>query len=315
MSTLLVASTGGHLKELHNLHRRLVGIEGPFRWLTFDTPQSRSLLAGESVRFVPVVGDRDAAGALRSLRLASQVTRERDVKAVVSTGASIAVPYLMVGRMHRRRCLYIESAARIEGPSLSGRMLHSIPGIELYNQCTGWSTGRWRYGGSVYDAFCSARRVGPREIRSAVVALGTTAEEFPRLIRRLKRILPPMARVLWQTGTTDTEALDVPGKAMIPERELSAAMREADVVISHAGVGNSLAALEVGKYPVLVPRRLAFGELVDDHQVQIARELSERDLSLSVDADELTLNDLYYASEREVEMRTSDQMRGSFASA
>ena len=52
-------------------------------------------------------------------------------------------------------------------------------------------------------------------------------------------------------------------------------MREADVVVAHAGVGTALAALEVGKCPVLVPRRLAHGEHVDDHQVQIASELGE----------------------------------------
>ena len=32
---------------------------GPYRWATFDTPQSRSLLEGEEVEFVPFVGGRD----------------------------------------------------------------------------------------------------------------------------------------------------------------------------------------------------------------------------------------------------------------
>ena len=47
MSTLLVASSGGHLKELHQLRDRVRGVSGPFRWVTFDTPQSRSLLRDE----------------------------------------------------------------------------------------------------------------------------------------------------------------------------------------------------------------------------------------------------------------------------
>ena len=69
MTTLLVASTGGHLKQLHRLHRRLDGIEGPFRWATFDTPQSRSLLAGEDVDFVHFVGGRDPGNVLRNVPL------------------------------------------------------------------------------------------------------------------------------------------------------------------------------------------------------------------------------------------------------
>ena len=43
------------------LRDRLTGISGPFRWVTFDTPQSRSLLDGEEVEFVPFVGGRDPA--------------------------------------------------------------------------------------------------------------------------------------------------------------------------------------------------------------------------------------------------------------
>ena len=78
MSTLLVSSTGGHLKELHYLHRRLSGVEGPFRWVTFDTPQSRSLLDGEDVEFVPFVGGRDPLNVARNFVSARRILRDRD---------------------------------------------------------------------------------------------------------------------------------------------------------------------------------------------------------------------------------------------
>jgi UDP-N-acetylglucosamine--N-acetylmuramyl-(pentapeptide) pyrophosphoryl-undecaprenol N-acetylglucosamine transferase len=45
-----------------------------------------------------------------------------------------------------------------------------------------------------------------------------------------------------------------------------------------------------------VPRRLAHGEHVDDHQIQIAGELGARGLALSVEADELTLEHLRRAA-------------------
>ena len=69
LTTLLVASTGGHLKQLHQLYRRLDGVAGPLRWATFDTPQSRSLLEGEDVDFVHFVGGRDPANVARNLPL------------------------------------------------------------------------------------------------------------------------------------------------------------------------------------------------------------------------------------------------------
>ncbi len=126
-----------------------------------------------------------------------------------------------------------------------------------------------------------------------MVTLGTyRGYGFTRLMRRLQSILPPEAEVLWQTGDTDIGGLGIDGHCAIPERDLSEAMREADVVVAHAGVGAALAALEAGKCPVLVPRRHVLGEHVDDHQTQIATELGDRGLSVSVEADDLTLDDL-----------------------
>jgi UDP-N-acetylglucosamine--N-acetylmuramyl-(pentapeptide) pyrophosphoryl-undecaprenol N-acetylglucosamine transferase len=272
--------------------------------LTFDTPQSRSLLDGEAVDFVRFVGDRDAVNAVRSLGEARRIVREADVEAIVSTGASVAVPFFAMARAHGRHCCYVESAARIDGPSLTGRLLSGLPGVGLYTQYPSWAGGRWRYGGSVFDAFEGSPipHAGGARLDKIVVALGTTREGFPRIVRRLKRVLPPEADVLWQTGNTDPGDLGIPGHYMIPERELIEAMREADVVVSHAGVGNALAALEVGKCPVLVPRRLALGELVDDHQIQIARELVDRGLSVSVEADDLSYEDLLAASRKRVTM-------------
>jgi UDP-N-acetylglucosamine transferase subunit ALG13 len=77
-------------------------------------------------------------------------------------------------------------------------------------------------------------------------------------------------------------------------------MREADVVVAHAGVGTALAAFEVGKCPLLVPRRLALGEHVDDHQTEVAGELGGRGLALTIDADDLDYADLLAAAERTV---------------
>jgi UDP-N-acetylglucosamine--N-acetylmuramyl-(pentapeptide) pyrophosphoryl-undecaprenol N-acetylglucosamine transferase len=303
MSTLLVASTGGHLKELHHLHTRLAGVEGPFKWVTFDTPQSRSLLDGEAVEFVRFVGDRDVGNTVLSLSEARQIVRDSEVEAVVSTGAAVALPFIGLARARRLHCHYIESAARTDGPSLTGRMVSRIPGVRLSTQYRGWASSRWRYGGSVFDAFEAVEldEEAPAGLRRVVVSLGTTRQvEFRSLVHRLLEVLPAEADVLWQTGNTDTSDLGIAGHRVIPERDLMEAMAEADAVVSHAGVGTALAALEVGRCPVLVPRRPTRGELVDDHQLQIARELGERGLSVSVEADELTAADLLAAAGRRV---------------
>jgi UDP-N-acetylglucosamine--N-acetylmuramyl-(pentapeptide) pyrophosphoryl-undecaprenol N-acetylglucosamine transferase len=298
MSTLLVASTGGHLKELHYLHRRLADVSGPFRWATFDTPQSRSLLDRETVDFVPFVDSRDLVNVMRNVAAARHILGDSELDTVVSTGAAVALPFMALARARRLFCHYIESSTRADGPSITGRLLSGVPGVHLYAQYPDWARDRWSYSGSVFDSFqpSAPDRAALRRLGRVVVTLGTCHHGFSRLIRRLLEILPADAEVLWQTGNTDTSGLGISAHYEIPERDLMEAMREADVVVSHAGAGTAIAALEVGKCPVIVPRRVARGEQIDDHQTQIARELGDRGLSVSVEADELGYDDLLAAS-------------------
>lgn len=307
MTTLLVASTGGHLKQLHRLHRCLGGVAGPFHWATFDTPQSRSLLAGESVDYVPFVGGRDPLNIARNVPQARRILREREVGALVSTGSAVALPFFALARARRLDCHYIESAARIEGPSLTGRLISAIPGVHRYAQYRTWAGGRWGYGGSVFDAFEAGATPTSSavEIRRVVVTLGSyKGFGFRRLVERLIRILPAAAEVLWQTGETEVGDLPIEGRVAIPERELSEAMAAADAIVAHAGVGAALAACELGKCPILVPRRSARDEHIDDHQTQIAAELSARGIAISVDADELSPEHLLEAAAKRVGSRS-----------
>jgi UDP-N-acetylglucosamine--N-acetylmuramyl-(pentapeptide) pyrophosphoryl-undecaprenol N-acetylglucosamine transferase len=304
VTTLLVASTGGHLKQLHQLHRRLDGVSGPFRWATFDTPQSRSLLAGEEVDFVPFIGGRDPRGVGRNFAYARRILRDRGIETLVSTGSAVALPFFAVARAMRLRCHYIESAARSDGPSLTGKLVARLPGVNLYCQYPAWAGGRWSFRGSVFDAYEATgegvlRQIG--DLRKVVVTLGTfRGYGFPLLVQRLLELLPEGAEVLWQTGETDVSGFGIEGREAIPERELTAAMAAADLVVAHAGVGAALASLEAGKCPLLVPRRVARGEHVDDHQIQIARELSGRGVAIAAEADRLSVEDFCLAASRTV---------------
>ena len=51
---------------------------------------------------------------------------------------------------------------------------------------------------------------------------------------------------------------------------------QADVVVSHAGVGSIMCALRAGHTPVIFPRLKRYSETVDDHQVELAEALAER---------------------------------------
>jgi UDP-N-acetylglucosamine--N-acetylmuramyl-(pentapeptide) pyrophosphoryl-undecaprenol N-acetylglucosamine transferase len=302
--TLLVASAGGHLAQLHQLRPRLQGIGDPVTWVTFDTPQARSLLAGERVIWARYTAPRDLPAVLANGAVAARALARLRPAQVISTGSAIALSFLPLAQATGASSHYIESATRVDGPSATGRVLARVPGIHLYTQHAGWADGRWRHAGSVFDGY-QARPRRPRPIGKVVVALGTMRTYgFRRLLDRLVEVLPAGVDVLWQTGCTDVAGLPIRAREAVPAAELHRAMREADVVVTHAGTGSALAALEAGKLPILVPRTAALGEHVDDHQHQTAAELSARRLAIGVEVGTLGPVDFVRAASVQVERRT-----------
>jgi UDP-N-acetylglucosamine--N-acetylmuramyl-(pentapeptide) pyrophosphoryl-undecaprenol N-acetylglucosamine transferase len=291
MSTLLVCSVGGHLAELHGLLARIPQFDGERLWVTFDTPQSRSLLADESTLFVDRSGPRDLRTILTNTRTARRLLRPgHPFTAALSTGSGIALSFLPLAASRGVRCHYVESFTRSNGPSMTGRLLSGLPGVRLYSQHRSWTRGRWRYAGSMLDTFApdpdSAR--ASQKISRVVVTLGTMEDyEFPRLVERVHALMPTGAEILWQLGCTRVPGLPIEAHASLPEKDLRQAIAAADLVIAHAGSGSALTAMEAGQMPLLIPRRAARGENVDDHQVQLAAELTSRGLAVVREVEEL----------------------------
>ncbi|MCZ7627691.1 MAG: hypothetical protein M5U19_00645 [Microthrixaceae bacterium] len=282
-----------------NLRDRLPFELGKVIWFTAETAQSRSMLNGESVLFAVPAPPRDWRSAVANARLADAACRRLRFDAAISTGASMALSSLPVARTHGVDSYYIESAARVEGPSMTGRMLAAFPGVRTYCQYRSWSDRTWRFTGSVFDGFEPGPVVPDAVVRTAVVTLGTQpGYSFNRLVTRLHQVLPDHVDVLWQTGATNTETYGIEGRFSVPSAELDAAMSHADVVVAHAGVGSALSAIIAGRHPVLVARRSDFGEHVDDHQIQIAQELADRGLATACTPEELDISLLEDAARR-----------------
>ena len=299
MTVLLVAATGGHLAQLNDLAPRIPGVDENAVWVTFDNPQSRSMLRDRPHVFVPYTDSRDAGTALRNVPIAAGIIRQIKPSLVVSTGNAIAVSFLPAARLAGIPAAYIESAARAEGPSLTGRIMRRVPGVQLFSQYEDWATPPWNYAGSIFDKFAAAERKERATIRRVFVTLGTITYGFRRLVERLLEILPPGCEVIWQVGSTDVSGLGIESQKNIPSDAHREEMRRADLVIAHGGIGSALAALEAGKCPVLVPRESRHGEHVDDHQ----RQLDGLGLATGRSVPRLTAEDLELAARQVVMQR------------
>jgi UDP-N-acetylglucosamine:LPS N-acetylglucosamine transferase len=62
----------------------------------------------------------------RNTRLAWLLVRRTRPRVVLTTGAATAVPFAWVGRLFGAKVVYVESITRIDGPSLSCRLIAPV---------------------------------------------------------------------------------------------------------------------------------------------------------------------------------------------
>jgi len=108
-----------------------------------------------------------------------------------------------------------------------------------------------------------------------------TCEPFERLMCAVET-LDLRERVIVQRGLSRTSPRGAETTDFLPYPRLVELVREARVVVTHAGVGTVLTALLNGVKPVVVPRLRECGEAVDDHQLELADRLRQLGLVTAV---------------------------------
>ncbi|MDY0910377.1 glycosyltransferase [Microbacterium sp. CFBP9034] len=285
---LLAASTGGHIAQLSRLAPGL-GADDDSLWISFDAPQTRSLLAGRRTLMVPYIRPRDWRSTAEAFRLINAALASERFDAAVSTGAALALAALPAARMRGIPTLYIESVSRVQGPSLSGRALYALRTTEMRTQHPGWAHGRWGVHPSVLETFDSEPRgTAPVQPLKIFVTLGTIeGYRFDSLVDAVLATGLAGPDTTWQLGYTRRD--DLPGRVVqqMDAQDFEMTAREADLVVTHAGVGTILGLLEMGVYPVAAVRRSARSEHVDDHQEQIAALLRQIGIGSALEVEDL----------------------------
>jgi UDP-N-acetylglucosamine:LPS N-acetylglucosamine transferase len=121
--------------------------------VTFDKSDARSLLRGEDVVFAHGPTNRSFKNLLRNLALAWRIVRRVRPRVLLTTGAGVAVPFAWMARLHGATVIYVESLARIEGPSLSYRLIAPVATRRYvqWPELAGRLRGA-RFAGSVFPA-------------------------------------------------------------------------------------------------------------------------------------------------------------------
>ena len=81
-------------------------------------------------------------------------------------------------------------------------------------------------------------------------------------------------KVLIQSGNNpDFQALHCQQQSFLSADQFVETIKDASIVISHAGAGTLIHSLRAGKTPVVIPRRKEYGEHVDNHQCELLEAL------------------------------------------
>lgn len=102
---------------------------------------------------------------------------------------------------------------------------------------------------------------------------------FDRLIKEMDRIAEKIDEdVIMQIGETTYIPKNAKYFKFISKEYMDSLYENSRVVVSHAGTGSILMALERAKPVIAIPRREKYGEHIDDHQLDIAGELEKEGL-------------------------------------
>ena len=111
------------------------------------------------------------------------------------------------------------------------------------------------------------------------VTVGTHEQQFNRLVKAVDDLTRGgviTEDVVMQTGFSTYEPKYCKWSKLIPYQQMEQYVRDAHIVITHGGPASFIMPLQIGKIPIVVPRQQQFGEHVNDHQVEFARNVAER---------------------------------------
>ncbi len=121
-----------------------------------------------------------------------------------------------------------------------------------------------------------------------LVSLGTQKQQFTRILRLIENSDElKCAEILVQAGHTKYKSDRMNIIEFMNQEGFNIALNDADIVICHGGVGTIFSALKSGKKVLAVPRLAKYDEHVDDHQLEICRELQKEGYILYLNDSEI----------------------------
>ena len=111
---------------------------------------------------------------------------------------------------------------------------------------------------------------------STFISVGNAKQPFTRLLNAVADIISTLPQPVYiQHGHTPVNNCAAEQVSFLRMEEFTSKIKQAELVILHAGAGSVINAIQMNKVPVIMPRRMEYGEHVNDHQVELALTLAK----------------------------------------
>ena len=121
MKILLVSSHGGHFRALQNLSPFWSKYQ--YCWITERTPATEKALKHAKVYWSWGPTNRHLPNLIRNFFLAGKAILKERPQMILSTGAGVGVPFIILGKILGCKTAFVESFTRVKDISLSARLV------------------------------------------------------------------------------------------------------------------------------------------------------------------------------------------------
>lgn len=109
------------------------------------------------------------------------------------------------------------------------------------------------------------------------VTVGTHEQQFNRLVEYMDKWAKTHdEEVIIQSGYSTYEPKKATWSKLFPYSKMIEMVDKARIVITHGGPSSFIMPLQIGKTPIVVPRKYDFDEHVNNHQVKFCKEVESR---------------------------------------
>ena len=109
------------------------------------------------------------------------------------------------------------------------------------------------------------------------VTLGNAKQNFDRLVKAVVQLQAylPEENIVVQYGHTSISGYDIKGQKFYDKDTFESHIKNCDILITHSGAGTLITAIQLGKSPLVWPRRKMYNEHINDHQLEICDQFQK----------------------------------------